>query len=264
MKIERIIRNQAKDKLKNNWTGAVSALFVFFGFVIALVLLFEILISIFKVYDINGDFKKSAETTLNVILVVTLAAGMFLTPVKNGFFKYFYELSNTGESNLRTVFYFFFGIKRYFKTVLFNLIIMGITILNITITLLPYWILKIIDIAVDLFPNVAAEQTGFIIYSILLGLGITAGIILSLRLIFIEFLYIYKDNMNLGFYFGKKATKLSIKHHKDYIILVFTFTLWIILCFFVFPALYVIPYLTESLATSSKWLIKLNKDGQNL
>ncbi len=264
MKIERIIRSQAKEKLKNNWTGAVSALFVFLGFIIALILLFESLVSIFRVYDINGEFKKSSTITLNIILLSTFATGVFLTPVKNGFLKYFYELSNTGESNLRTTFYFFLKIKRYFKTVLFNLIIMGITILNIAITLLPYWILKIIDITVDLFPNVAAEQIGFIIYSILFGLGITAGIILSLGLIFIEFLYIDKDNMGAEYYFGKKTIKLSVKHYKDYIILIFTFTLWIMLCFFVLPALYVIPYLTESLATSSKWLIKLNKEGKNL
>ncbi|MGN0488558.1 MAG: hypothetical protein ACI4HO_04785 [Ruminococcus sp.] len=264
MEIEKTIRNQAKNKLENNWVGAVSALFVLFGFAVALILLFESLINIFKVYDNNGELKESSVATLILILFFTVAAGVFISPVKNGFLKYFYDLSNTGEGDLMSVFYFFFRIKRYFKTILFNLILIGIFILNMAITLLPYGILKIIDNSVDIFSTVEAEQVGYIIYSILFGIGITAGIVLSLRLIFVEFLYIDNENKEAGYYFGKKATKLSIKHHKDYIILVFTFLPWIMLCFFVLPALYVIPYLSESLATSSKWLIKLNKDGQNL
>lgn len=264
MKIEKTIRKQAKKKLENNWVSAVSALFVLFGFAVALILLFESLINIFKVYDINGELKESSTTALAIILVLTVAIGVFISPVKNGFLKYFYCLSNTGEGDLRSVFYFFFRSKRYIKTVLFNLIIFCISILNMLITLLPYGILKIIDNSVDIFPTVEAEQVGYIIYSILFGIGITAGIVLSLRLIFVEFLYIDKENKGVGYFFGKKAIKLSIKHNKDYIILVFTFLPWIMLCFFVLPALYVIPYLTESLATSSKWLIKLNKDGQNI
>ena len=38
--------------------------------------------------------------------------------------------------------------------------------------------------------------------------------------------------------------------------LIFSFTPWILLCLLILPMLYVIPYMTQSLCVSAKWMTK--------
>jgi hypothetical protein len=264
MNIEKTIRKQSRDALKKNWIGAVSAFFILAGFALFAYLIFVSLLYIFDVFNANGEIRQRCVFTVMGIVTATIVIAFLLTPSINGFFKYFYEISRNNENDLRNTFYFFFGIKRYFKTLLFNFYILVSLIPNFIVGLLPYYILQGVDMFIDVFPTVGAEQIGEVIYSSLFVLGITIGIMLSLRMIFIEFLYIDDDSKNIGYFFSKSVERLAFKHLKDYIILVFSFIPWFALSLLVLPVLYTIPYFTQSLATSSKWLIKLNKDGQKL
>ena len=54
------------------------------------------------------------------------------------------------------------------------------------------------------------------------------------------------------------------KHMMDYYKLFFSFIFWLAYCIFVIPGMYVIPYFTTSLGTTSKWLINLYKEGKTV
>ena len=76
-----------------------------------------------------------------------------------------------------------------------------------------------------------------------------------------QFLYIDNPNWEMKSYF-KSAKIINKYHYYDNFKLCLSFLPWIASCYFVLPMFYVVPYFTESLATSAKWLIKLYKDGK--
>lgn len=264
MKIEKTIREQARNVLNGNWVSGVVALFILFGVFIMIELIAEILLYSANVYDSNGMLKSSHIPYFIGVMILCIAAFVTASPIINGFLKFFYQLTTDKNSDLNCVLYFFRGTIIYFKTICFNILVIGKLIVYFAIGFIPYFLLNFLDGIFDLFPTVLAEEISFVIYTVLFGIGITVGIILSVKTLLINFIYVDDDSKSVGSYFTGDDHKFANKHYKDFIILTFTFIPWFALCFFVLPCIYVIPYYTEALATSAKWLIKLHKDGQKL
>ncbi|MCH5304747.1 MAG: hypothetical protein J1E41_07780, partial [Ruminococcus sp.] len=158
--------------------------------------------------------------------------------------------------------FYFFKRNKFISTIQFNLLVTLKIILNFTIGLIPYFAVKLITylFSIQLLTTVGANEIFFELQVFLFALAITFALIRSLRLFVTEFLYIEnEDDFSQIFSAAKTINK---KHSKDLVFLFFTFLAWIASCFFVIPALYVIPYFITSFANSSKWLIRLYKDGK--
>ena len=108
--------------------------------------------------------------------------------------------------------------------------------------------------------DASSTQLFGVIDAAVLSLCTIITLIIAVRLVVPEFVFVDNFEANV-FEIAKVITK---KHLKDYYKLIATFLVWIASCIFVLPGLYVIPYLTTSMGTTSKWLINLYKEGKTV
>lgn len=258
MKAAGIIRSQSRAALKGNWVAAVAGVFTLLAFIFLGEFIYSLLILSSGAFDANDNLRHGAEPVLLAVLCLSFLLIFALTPIKNGVFRMFYNLSENKKCELSDVFYFF-NRNLYFKTLAFNALTALKLALNILIGLSPYIICSVIcELFSDvILTTVSANEILETVKIILLSLGFAAAAVLSLRLLVTEFLY--------GAQLSERPfteTRLTLKGHSaDLFKLFISFILWILLCFFVLPIFYVIPYFLTSFATSTKWLFKLYKEG---
>ena len=262
MSTEKIIRSQAKKSLNGNWTAAVSGLFVLLAEVFLAAVFYSMLTGLTGVFD-GEKLKSGAEPIMIIILVLTILLSFALSPFGNGFYRLCYNIASDRSDGLRDMFYFFSGTKQYFKALQFNVIIAFKKLLYSIIGFAPYIIFSIIKgllFASLKTPNASLTQTFGVIEAVILAICAVAAVIINIRLIIPEFVFV--DNFEANVFDIAKV--ISKKHLKEYYKLISTFIIWILSCMFVLPALYVIPYLTTSLGTTSKWLINMYKEGKTV
>ena len=259
MKPEGIIRTQSRQVLKGNWVAAVSGLLTLMAFGTLGDIIYSLLILLSGVFTDDGVLRHGAEVPLIIILCSVFIFIFALTPIVNGFFRLFYKLSDTGECDLREIFYFFCGTKNYFSALIFNALMMLRRLLLALIGFSPYILFLIITNAFSqsIYTSVSANEIMNAVAVVLICLGIATSLVLWLRLTVYDFLFA-GDASPRPFYDGRRILR---KHYFDLVKLFFTFIPWILLCFYVLPMFYVVPYFMTSFATSVKWLFKLNKEG---
>ncbi len=250
----KILKKQAKSSLNDKWFSAVAGLLTVFS-VLLFVYLFYAMLGF-----ITGAFTE-AEEGVNNFLFVKLIAIFCLTsllftsllPITNGFFKLCYDIACGRGANFENVFYFFKGTKQYFNAIVFNIFI---CVKLFFAYFLFFSIDKIIKLSINQYTT---EHT--ILQALLFAFGVIAAIFLLTKILFSEFVFV--DNENAPISYISRSTRIIFKHHRlDILLLNYSFIPWIALCFLVIPALYVIPYMSTTFATSAKWLLKLYKEGK--
>ena len=262
MRKEQIIRSQARDSLKGNWTASVAGVFVLLAVIFIQEASYELLCLLFGVF--SGNKIKSGYEFIYIAIVCFVSLFAFaLTPFLNGYFRLCYNIACERSDGLRDVFYFFSGIKQYFKALWFNFIIALKSALYAIISFIPYTmycVFKDVILGTILKADVSSHEFMTVIEIILFVIGILLTFLISIRLFIYEFVFV--DNFEANVFGISKIIKKN--HPCDYCKLVFSFILWILSCFFVLPGIYVIPYFITSLATTSKWLINLYKEGKTV
>ena len=262
MSKEKIIRSQAKESLKGNWTASVAGVFVLLSVILILEAFYELLCLSIGVFS-NESLKSGYEIIYIIILCSVILFTFAVTPFKNGYFKLCYNIACKRSDGLRDMFYFFSGTRQYFKALRFNIIIALKKVLYAFISFVPYTLYLVTKNAIpglNLNSGVSSSGAPDIIEIILFSIGTAFTVLISIRLFITEFIFVDNFEANV-FVIAKIITK---RHLGDYYRLVFSFFLWILSCFFVLPGLYVIPYFMTSLGTSSKWLINLYKEGKTV
>lgn len=261
MSIEKTIKSQSRNSLADNWIPAAAGFLILFAAGIIAYLTTEILGYFGNIWTEDGLLKSGAEIPFTVSICCGVLAAVLISPLKNGFNKLCYNISVTGKADVQDLFYFFFR-NKYIVTLEYNLITALKVILRILLGLIPYFIVKAMTLlfSIELLTTVTANDIFAAVEIILFILGIIAGLILSIPLLLSEFAYVEFDG-DLGKTFS--ASRAIIKEYrKSYFTLFFSFTPWILLCYLVLPAFYVFPYIVTSFANSSKWLLKLYKEGK--
>ncbi|MBQ7505599.1 MAG: DUF975 family protein [Ruminococcus sp.] len=260
MSTEKIIRSQAKKSLNGNWTAAVSGLFVLLAEVLLVAVFYSMLTGLTGIYE-GEKLKSGSEPIVIIILVLTIIFAFALSPFENGFYRLCYNIAGDRSDGLRDVFYFFSGTKQYFKALQFNIFITLKKLLYTLIGFAPYIIFEIIkSLALGTNPGASLTQAFGIMEAVALAVCAVAAIIINIRIIIPKFVFV--DNFEANVFDIARA--ISKKHLKEYYKLIATFIIWILSCMFVLPGLYVIPYMTTSLGTTSKWLINMYKEGKTV
>lgn len=262
MSAEKIIRSQARESLKGNWTAAVSGVFVLLAKIFLVVTVYYLILSLSDIYD-GENIKNGCEYIIIISMLCAFILSLALSPLKNGYFRLCYNIAKGDNDGLRDVFYFFSGTKRYFKAIQFNIIILLKRALYSIIGFIPYFLfvfMKAVMFNLSGSPTDSAKQAAGAVEPIIIGMCAVITAVICIRLLIQEFVFV--DNCEADvFGISKIITK---SHLSDYYRLVFSFLLWLVLCIFVLPGLYVIPYFTTALGTSSKWLINLYKEGKTV
>lgn len=261
MNVEKIIKAQSREAMNGKWISLVAGFLLLSAMICLVVTGVDLAVSVFGIRNENGMLKPNTENIFTVIVCTGVLVFMLLTPAKNGFLKICYNIASGKEGELKDAFYFFKR-NKFLSALQFNLLLTVRFIVNILIGLIPFFILWAVTyfFSLQLLTTVTANEIAYYIQLVFFITGIVFGIIRSAKLYIADFLFIENDGETENTISASKA--ILKKHGKDAFRLFISFIPWIALCFFVLPAIYVIPYMSTSFATSSKWLIRLYKDGK--
>lgn len=258
MSTEKTIRNQAKQSLKGNWGTLIAALLFISAILLFISSISSIVAVILKVFDTSdGTIYESKMWLYNVINGCAAIPILFASPLINGAYKMFFNVSQNSNTDMSDLLYFFKDKSRYFKTLGLNIVIA-----------IAYFV---ISYGLDCYAYVSAFfgrslQNGFsadaMSFALLGAMVVSVAIKFLAYFIFVHFaLFAYAQDESKGImHYAFGMCGFAFKHLGETIKLLFTFLGWIALCFFVVPAFYVLPYIMNSFATSAKWLFALEKD----
>lgn len=253
MSTEKIIKNQAKVSLKGNWTLLIVSIMFALIIVIAVQQLASLILVILGAVELeSGDIKEDMQLLSYGVLGILYAIAFFLTPIVNGIIRMFCNISKGKSIEISDMFYFFKGVKRYFKTIFLNFIL---TFIYFSISSL-FDLYNLISISTGRSIN---DGHSFDFLSTSLILAYLFSIIAK---VLVYFIFIHYPLIGYSFYDNISIRKcifelwgFSLNILGTTINLFLSFAGWILLCFFVVPAIYVLPYIITSFTTSAKWLL---------
>ncbi|MBQ3284141.1 MAG: DUF975 family protein [Ruminococcus sp.] len=251
MSAEAIIKQQARSILKSNFPKALIAL--------AIVLLPYAVIDgtttaiSFTVMELVSDDSLAEILVYSIGYPVEIVMAFLYSPVINGYIRAYYRAAYNNTIELKDVF-FCFSRGQYGKTLRLNLNLVLRMLLPGILFYAPLIIYEIV--AVNIPDNGFYDSVLYHDFYFILSVLSTVGIVLySLR--YFTVFTVSADN--------PQFTPKQIFAYNKYIMqdkttnaakLIFSFTPWLLLCLLVLPMLYVIPYMTQSLCVSRKWMTK--------
>ena len=246
--VAQTIKSQALYYLgKNNWGNIIAGLFIMILPAIVLYMLFGAIILTAGLLDCPENIVRILGIALDSLYLPVL---VFASPLATGFLRMCYKISKEENTGLGDILYFYSG-GRFGKCMSINL--------NIIVRIIGHILLIAIF---PVFLALSYKMTGNIVLfygSILLGVF---GLIES-------FLYCTKYTVTLSVYFEDESIETDdiLKIGRDFLnekdkrkstrFLLITFSPLILLCFFIVPIIFVVPYICVSLMNNGKWITSL-------
>lgn len=250
MSAEAIIKSQARDILKHNFVKAIAALAILlipYYIIDGTTTVISCLVPQFV-----SDETKSMLLVYSIGYPVEVIMGFLYSPIINGYIRAFYHAAHTKTIDLKDVFYYF-GSGRYINA-------LGLNIRLVLRMLLPVLILYSPLIAFVTIGSIfAPEFSGTLLYNdfyfILALLSTITTTLYSLR--YFTVFTVSADNPDFSPKEVFQYNRYIMKHRTGSAAkLILSFTPWLLLCLLILPMLYVIPYMTQSLCVSAKWMTK--------
>lgn len=265
MNTQKTIALQAKKSLENNWITVITSVLLIFTIAIGLNSIENIFLLAFNLIDTaTGEPKAGCDNYVMIADCALLFSLFLLSPIINGFFKTTYMIANNNKPQFSETFFYFKGIKKYFKTLLLNLFL-GLVI---TACVFAFNFDYVVELIVNSLFADTSETAAMVTEAIFNLIFITISFFLSsfIYLLFLNYpLFLYADDCNSGvFRCIGKGIAMGFKNFGKSLKLFFHFLGWIALCFFIVTGFYVLPYITVSFANSAKWLISINKGRNNI
>ncbi len=253
MNKNKLIKQQARLLMQGNWVPIIVGWVIVLLTVITVYYLQSILLFAFDQLDGNGNFYdiKSPATLLTVL--GSYACIIFLSPLFNGAVRLSANLAQNQRTYTSEMFYYFSGIRLYFKTILFNLIVGWFFLILSRLTDVYTYASKILSANLG-DSGLSAEKIAVLIFAAV----ISAIIDILLYLIIVHFqMLVYSIQPERGA-FGCTFLLLPFvfKNFGKALSLFLSFIGWFALCFFVVPSMYTVPYFITASANEAKWLLK--------
>ena len=245
MSKEKIIKKQARESLQGN----ISILIAGGIAICAMILLFEYAAYLagilLGVIDITTDeIVAGGELTYLLLSLGEITLIALASPFINGFLKAAANTAIYKRCESTDLFCFFSDSLLYLKTIVINM------------ALCMMWL--IISMPFEFIFNLIFEEGGF------MGILNTVIVVLWKIIIYLFFVhyplaaYAIDDSKSVGKYiFGYIG--FSFRNCGKILKLIFSMLGWILLCFFVLPMLYVVPYLAVAIMNSARWLFALEE-----
>ncbi len=258
MSTEKTIRAQARVKLNNKGLAkpvfAIAIIAIFYMLAEYLTYFITTLACIIMGLDVDiqsGFLFSACVSTINILLLFVFS------PVLIGYIKMMYSEEN--EYCLKDIFYFMSNIGRYFRCLWFNISFILRTFIPMVLIFSPVVALFVLDYFLSLS---TINTFVFDIAYVLLTILSLVGYFVYCTKYFIAFKLICEDSeLKTKQYF---STSKAIMNGQcmNVVKLFFSFAPWILLCFTVLPIFYVLPYMTQGLCLSCKWISELSRNGQ--
>lgn len=257
MRKEKIIKAQAKSALsKGCWSTLVGCLAVMLAVFCFVLYAYYSLLYGFNAVDFDsGEILESKELLASGLTVIFIFLLIAASPVINGFSKLCFDTAKYETCSAGDLFFYFKRPGLYIKALGLN-ILKGAYILLITL---------VCTLPSGLFFAGAELLNGDFSYilrffgGIFAITGICAAVVIHIRLVLCNFILAENESIKASACISQ-AFIISKGHTNDLIRLLISFIFWILLCFFVFPIFYVVPYMGVAFGNSAKWIIALKKE----
>lgn len=250
MSTEKVIKKQSLNLLsKGNWGNTVV------GFLIACIPFILIVLSLGFISAILNifNFDENSKTYIlvdNLMFYASIFVFFEISPIIAGYMRMCYNISKGNDYSLRDLFYYFSN-NRHNKCVRLFIAVMIRLILCMIICLIPTACFTVLA------------------YTINLGSLLVVARILAFAGLVVTAIYGLKFTISFAIYFEdeelecREIIKLTNLFVGDKINtlrkIIFSFLPHILLCFFVVPLIYVVPYVTMALMTNGKWVVNIYK-----
>ena len=255
------LKSKAKESLKSRWPAAVAITAVLLSIGLLDVILEYILMSVFRVDAVWTVIDPTTLPHYSIvasfcITVFSAVYGLFLSvPFFMGALRWFWKISHGEQADLQTVFYYFSSARLFFKTVFLAFLLLLFVILGALVCFIPSIMISLLT-----KPEFYA----------LFGLGMpiwTSGLFSLAQTFEIVGLFLFIcwiaryslffvplfENEQMS---AMKIISESVKLTKGKLIrmvgFAFSFIGWLLLCIFLLPALFVIPFALSSLIEYAK------------
>ncbi len=278
MNVEKRIRNEAKSLLsKGNWSTSLAVFFILFASVLLflfiqsfIVLGIEVVLSpLFNVLaEFSPTFSLENEDSFSSMIIMVIAATggyiayalgfLFIFPLYCGVKRFFYLISKGEDSKLSDVFYY---IRKKLKScTLLGLRYGLICVLKFLPCIAPTYLLIVLMLSNDYSTVVNSLLT---LSAFATGIaGLALWILWTSRQFLSIYLFIEDDSKPAGSYVKESEKITSTVLNSSVRKLMFSLGGWFLLALTGVGMLYFVPYCEMSLATSAKWMIKLQKEVQ--
>ena len=242
MSKERLIKEQARQALKGNMTVLVAGFLMLVSAVLVFFYLPYFGAYLFNIVNASTDEIYSGKEIWYLLLSGTsMLIALFFTPLINGYMKLATDSAIRGSCEMTGLFYYFSSPSKYFRTLVVNAGLACVfSVLTVPLVL-----------AGRLLPDSVPEA------------AVSAALVVWQLLIYLFFIhyplaaYALDDTRALHYYiFG--CIGFSFRYSGALFKLIISMFGWVALCFFVLPALYVVPYMTVTLMNSARWLFAMN------
>lgn len=276
MNAEKKIKNEAKVLLsRENWSKSLGVFFILFAGVL-LVLFFqsllvlgadvvfspgiEILSNLTEAFSLENEMSLGNSLLLMVqstLGYVAYAVGfLFLFPLYCGVKRYFYLTSKEESVGINEVFYYL--TKGFKKCTVFGLRYGLLCVLKLLPCIAPAYLL-IVTMVSNEFSNLGNSLLTLAALAVGIA-GFALWILWTSKQFLSIYLFIENDSLPAGTYAKESERILNATLNKSVRRLMYSFFGWLLLALTGVGMLYFVPYFEMSLATSAKWLIKLDKE----
>ena len=253
MNKEKIIKQQSREALKGNWVPLLFSIAFIFTAVIAVEYGYYLITSIFGLVDPNTDKVLDEGLFYYITTACAYVLVMAFTPLFNGLLKEAYNVAIHKEARFSDLFTYFKRPSLYFKTLVLNLLLVIINGALITLFDFGKWTETLLNKPDDIW-----TAAGFAVVAASV-IGTAFKIIVIMLFAYYPLTrYAVDDSRKIRLY-AFKTIGFSFRHFRDTLRLFFSFFWWFALCFFVVPAMYVVPYYLTSVMNSVRWLEQLEQ-----
>ncbi len=276
MNAEKRIRSEARSILsKGNWSSALAVFLILFASVLlvlflqsAIVLGIEVVLTpLFNALaELDPVFSLENEESFSFTLLMMVASTggliayalgfLFIFPLYCGVKRYFYLLSKGEEACISDVFYY---LTVKLKNCLLLALRYGLLCVAKFIPCIAPAYLIFVTILNNEFSTFVNSLLTFLVF--LTGIaGLAIWILWTSRQFLSIYLFIEDDSKPSGTYIKESERIINGALNTSVRRLMYSFSGWFLLALTGVGMLYFVPYCEASLATSAKWLIKLQKE----
>lgn len=200
------------------------------------------------------------------LLLQVLAVGVLFafSPIFVGAAKLYTDIAHGRQGELSALFGWFSGKRQYGRAVAFSL---SLAVRNVLWALLCFFPCGFFVVLLRIFPVVGSGplQEGirllwYLFLALLILLGLTLWVVLTSRYFLAPYLFLYKEELSANTCIIQSIFLMK-KNRSRYLRLVLSFLPWLLSCFFVIPALYVMPYFQTACAFSARWMLEEAGEG---
>lgn len=254
MNTEKTVRKQAKKVLEGNWTVIISEIMVAVLAFLAGLFAFSLAMSAADLYDLENP-NQTQKVLTTVFSLVFFAVEVMFLPLINGIYKSICNIVRGQKCSSLDVFYYYKNPKRFLKTLMLDIISAGLFVIVSGLLNVFNYLSAVSDAIIDNSPSFTAVMAVLLVVAFI----VSAVVAIMCYIIFVHYTFLaygFNDSLPIGTYLPKMVA-FSVKNLIPTIKLFVGFIGWAALCFFVVPALYVVPYFLTTSAMSAKWLFEL-------